>query len=152
MGEIDNGHRGWEWYCEHDGTGKSLELVNRALSNEYALNWSSSATDGGTPGAVNSRDTDDAAPIIIEVAHRPIIPGPNDPVTITAAVLDEDLSGVRTTLFWRVDGQSEFQSLPMNDDGLHGDGPMTGCMRDTGTPCTRHDRRVPGSGSGWPGE
>lgn len=122
LGEIDNGHRGWEWYCEHDGTGKSLELVNRALSNEYALNWSSSATDGGTPGAVNSRDTDDAAPIIIEVAHRPIIPGPNDPVTITAAVLDEDLSGVRTTLFWRVDGQSEFQSLPMNDDGLHGDG------------------------------
>lgn len=122
LGPVDNGHRGWEWYCEHDGLGKSLELVNRALSNEYALNWADSAAAGGTPGKVNSIDTDNAAPIIIEVAHRPILPGPNDPVTITAAVLDEDLSGVQTTLFWRVDGESEFQSLPMADDGLHGDG------------------------------
>lgn len=122
LGEVDNGHRGWEWYCEHDGLGKSLELVNRAFSNEYALNWADSTAAGGTPGKVNSTDTDNAAPIIIEVAHRPILPSPNDPVTITAAVLDEDLSGVQTTLFWRVDGQSEFQSLPMSDDGLHGDG------------------------------
>jgi hypothetical protein len=42
LGEVDNGHRGWEWYCEHDGLGKSLELVNRAFSNEYALNWADS--------------------------------------------------------------------------------------------------------------
>ena len=33
-GPLDNGATGWDWVAEHDGGGRSLELVNRQLSNQ----------------------------------------------------------------------------------------------------------------------
>ena len=47
-GLNDGGYRGWTWYAEHDGLGKSLELRNPALPNEHGQNWGSSAVVGGT--------------------------------------------------------------------------------------------------------
>ncbi|MEY4200115.1 MAG: Inner spore coat protein, partial [Verrucomicrobiota bacterium] len=42
--------RDWEWYAEHDGLGKSAELVNAALPAGNGLNWSSTSVEGaGTP-------------------------------------------------------------------------------------------------------
>ncbi len=38
-GPLDHGHRGWDWSAEHDGLGKSLELVNAAVSNDLGQNW-----------------------------------------------------------------------------------------------------------------
>ncbi len=54
LGPIDQGHRGWNWISQHDGDGKSLELINPALPNEYGQNWATSLVDQGSPGQKNA--------------------------------------------------------------------------------------------------
>ena len=34
-GPLDRNHQGWKWAAEHDGGGKSLELINPVLPNKY---------------------------------------------------------------------------------------------------------------------
>ena len=114
--------RGWEWYAEHNGLGKSLELINPALSGQHGQNWASSSVDGGTPGRANSVASPDIAPIISDISHSPAVPRSSDPVTITARLLDEGTNGLSLTLSWRVDGVSGYTAAPMFDDGAHGDG------------------------------
>ncbi|MHC4157382.1 MAG: lamin tail domain-containing protein, partial [Planctomycetota bacterium] len=63
LGPVDRGHRGWLWISEHDGAGKSMELINPALPNEYGQNWTASNLNDGTPGAINSAADDDIAPL-----------------------------------------------------------------------------------------
>ncbi len=129
-------YRGWQWSSPSDGDGKSLELINPALPNEFGQNWAASLVDGGTPGKANSVAASDIAPIIADVHHWPIIPGPTDTVTVTAHVLDEVASGVTVTLHYRLDTSTyvdqntypkfvatSYLSVPMVDDGAHGDGP-----------------------------
>ena len=53
-GPDDRGSQGWIWLNEHDGAGKSLELVNPSLPNEYGQNWRASQIELGTPGRLNS--------------------------------------------------------------------------------------------------
>ena len=123
-GPLDRNHRGWEWYKEADGLGKSLELVNPALANEHGQNWRPSVTLEGTAGAANSVLNANIAPMILQVRHFPVVPGSNDTVTVTARLLNESASGVTATLNWRVDSVTppSFTSAPMFDDGAHGDG------------------------------
>ena len=55
LGPVDAyGHRGWIWSDEHDGLGKSLEVISMAMPNEYGQNWAASLTDKGTPGTANT--------------------------------------------------------------------------------------------------
>ncbi len=123
IGAPDRWNRaGWEWYAGHAGLGKSLELVNQEMPADLGSNWGSSLVDGGTPGRPNSIRGSDAAPIITDVAHAPIVPRSSDPVTITARVLDEQTLGVEASLHWRVDGDEVFNTVAMFDDGSHGDG------------------------------
>jgi hypothetical protein len=135
LGPIDYRHRGWTWSNEHDGGGKSLELINQALSNEYGQNWSASDSNEGTPGVSNSIAAVDTAPLILDVAHFPIIPGPNDSVTVTARIIDEPATAITATLHYRVDSSvyedediyphhepNDYNELTMFDDGAHGDG------------------------------
>ncbi|NQU22058.1 MAG: lamin tail domain-containing protein, partial [Candidatus Nealsonbacteria bacterium] len=122
IGELDVTYRGWVWTSEHDGGGKSLELVSPLVSNEYGQNWAASDTAEGTPGVVNSAAAADLPPILLDVAHQPAIPLSTDPVTITARVIDELATGVSVSLYVREDGNGEFNVLPMLDDGLSGDG------------------------------
>ncbi|MHC4565711.1 MAG: lamin tail domain-containing protein, partial [Planctomycetota bacterium] len=103
LGPNDRGHRGWLWVTQHDGRGKSLELINPALPNQHGQNWLPGKYDGGTPGAVNSVSDDDIAPLIVDVEHLPIIPGADDPVTVSARIIDEASSGVTAALRYRVD-------------------------------------------------
>ncbi len=122
-GAVDSfGKQGWEWFAEHDGKGKSLELINRTLSNHSGQNWASSTTVNGTPGRVNSVIRTNIAPMILEVGHLPIIPQSSDLVTITTRIADERTNGLTVTLLWRLDGAASFTSSSMFDDGLHGDG------------------------------
>ncbi len=121
LGQEDNGHRGWVWSDEHDGGGKSLELINFALSNEYGQNWAASTADGGTPGAANTTADDDIAPLILDVTHFPIIPLSFEPVTVSARIIDELTTGISVTLHYRKDGDPNFNALAMFDDGRHGD-------------------------------
>ena len=53
-GPLDRGSRGWDWFAEHDGLGKSLELTQPLAPNDSGQNWAASLTVGGTPGAANS--------------------------------------------------------------------------------------------------
>jgi hypothetical protein len=122
LGPVDRSHRGWEWSDAHDGGGKSLELINPAMPNEYGQNWAASNVNGGTPGRANSVAANDVAPLILDVAHSPIIPGPNDAVIVTARIINEQTTGLTVTLNCRVDGQPAFAKLSMFDDGRHGDG------------------------------
>ena len=73
-GPFDRNHYGWIWTADHDGLGKSLELINPTLSNNYGHNWAASTTVQGTPGRLNSVQDDDIAPMILDVAHYPTIP------------------------------------------------------------------------------
>ncbi|MHC4555883.1 MAG: lamin tail domain-containing protein [Planctomycetota bacterium] len=121
LGPRDYGHRGWMWSDAHDGDGKSLELINPALANEHGQNWLATDSNEGTPGELNTVYEDDIAPLILEVEHYPIIPGPNDPVFVTARIIDELQTGVSVTLHYRIDGDPTFNALTMFDDGTHGD-------------------------------
>lgn len=119
------GHYGWEWTAAHDGGGSSLELLNSDLPNSYGQNWTSSTVHGGTPGGHNSTASTNIAPIITSVAHSPLIPGPSDPVTISARLIDERTSGLKLTLYYRNASTSTpgiFSAVTMLDDGTHGDG------------------------------
>jgi len=119
----DANHYGWEWYTAADGGGKSLELINSAMSNNCGENWGASTVDGGTPGAANSIAVADIAPLITDVTHFPIIPHSADTVYVTAHIADELPTGISARVYYRNDGVTDFSSyLAMADDGLHGDG------------------------------
>jgi CotH kinase protein/Lamin Tail Domain len=135
LGPVDHGHRGWVWSAGHDGGGKSLELMNPALPNEYGQNWMASNRNDGTPGTTNSMADNDIPPMVVDVTHRPIIPHAGDPVTVSARIIDEQPTGVTATLNYRVDTSvyqnaniyprydpASFTHVPMFDDGAHGDG------------------------------
>ncbi|MBI4664218.1 MAG: lamin tail domain-containing protein [Verrucomicrobia bacterium] len=122
-GPLDRGHRGWVWSADHDGFGKSLELINPAVSNNNGQNWAASSTAEGTPGRVNSIFRSDTAPLIQSVAHFPIVPKSNESIRFTAEVRDEPGAAVTVTLHHRLDSATPppFAVVPMRDDGSNGD-------------------------------
>jgi len=136
LGPVDYGHRGWDWSEAHDGEGKSLELINPAMPNEYGQSWAATQSAQGTPGGLNTVNDDDVAPLIVAIEHFPIIPDDGDPVTVTAQIIDESSSGVSVTLHYRIDTSTyqngdegiyphhdpnDYNDVPMFDDGTHGD-------------------------------
>ena len=122
MSEFDQfGKQGWEWFAGHDGNGKSLELINRNLSNNYGHNWASSTVNNGTPGQVNSVVRTNIAPILTDVGHLPLIPTPADPVTITARVIDERIGDGLAATITGVRGQARCGAIAgALDDGICG--------------------------------
>jgi len=135
LGPVDHGHRGWIWIAQHDGRGKSLELMNPALPNEYGQNWTASNRDGATPGVINSMAYNDIAPLIVDVTHLPVVPRANDSVVVSARIIDEQAKGLTVTLHYRVDTSTyedediypehdpdSCRYVAMLDDGTHGDG------------------------------
>lgn len=123
-GLNDAGHRGWKWSALHDGFGRSLELINATMPNEYGQNWTSSSVVGGSPGMANSTNSPNIAPLILDVAHFPAVPRSTNPVSVAARILNETSAGVSARLYWRVDAAtpSAFQQATMFDDGAHEDG------------------------------
>ena len=115
------GQKGWEWYAEHDGLGKSIELINPALPHDQGQNWASSQPAGGTPGAPNSVAAANSAPLIQAVQHLPSIPKSGQAVTISARVVDEQADGNTVQVWWRM-LTNAFVATPMVDDGEHNDG------------------------------
>ena len=107
-GVLDNNHQGWDWVSTADGLGKSLELVNSNLSNNYGQNWLPSVADGGSPAPPTRVASANIAPLVIDVAQTPKIPRSTDTVTVTAQILDELATGVAATVQYRVDGAANF--------------------------------------------
>lgn len=120
-GILDRNFRGWDWYKPHDGAGNSLELINPLLANNGGQNWAASLVVNGTPGAVNSVNDNNVAPLILEATHFPIVPRSVDPVTFSARILDEAAGGLTVSLHYRTDGTSPFTVVSMNDSGVNGD-------------------------------
>lgn len=121
-GPDDHGHSGWIWDAEHDGQGKSLELINPWISNRHGQNWSASQVTRGTPGKRNSVFSTSVAPLILDAAHAPIVPRSTDAVTVTARILDESPVPPVVSVFHRIDGATDFNETLMWDDSQHGDG------------------------------
>jgi hypothetical protein len=121
-GPSTSGHRGWIWYAEHDGLGKSLELINPNMPNDNGQNWAPSLNVNGTPGFPNTTRAANIAPLILEARHLPTLPRSSDPISVIARVMDEaGTNGLTVTLYWRLDGAAFFP-MPMLDDGHNSDG------------------------------
>lgn len=120
-GPLDRNHQGWVWLAEHDGLGKSLELINPLQGNNNGQNWSASVPAGGTPGAANSVAATDIAPIISDVEHSPAVPQSTDDVIVRAEIDDEAATGLTVEVNWRTNDFAAFGAEPMHDDGTHGD-------------------------------
>ena len=122
-GPLDRGERGWRWFAEHDGLGKSAELVNPGVSNNNGQNWASSLVAEGTPGTQNSVLNATIAPIIEDVAHSPVVPKSTEQVVVTARISGASGPNPTAVLFYRVDGLAPepFTAVSMRDDGQGGD-------------------------------
>ena len=118
----DAGHRGWTWQSDADGFGKSLELINPLFLNQYGENWTASTTTQGTPGRVNSVAANNVAPLILDVAHFPLVPTSTETVNVTALALDDAAGAITMRVHYRLDGAATFAIAAMADDGAHGDG------------------------------
>jgi len=119
LGSLDHGHRGWTWSDDHDGQGRSLELIDPNMPNEYGQNWGAAAVEGGTPGRANSVRSTRTAPLILDVAHAPAIPTSREPVTICARLVSAESADMQAVLHYRADGAGEFTSLAMPKDRLY---------------------------------
>ncbi|HEY6228835.1 MAG TPA: lamin tail domain-containing protein, partial [Verrucomicrobiae bacterium] len=122
-GDLDRGHRGWTWFAEHDGFGKSVELINPRMPNDNGQNWASSSVIEGTPGQPNSVAAEAIAPMIENLTHFPLVPKSTNDVLITVKILADQGLQSSATLFYRVDSASPppFTSMALHDDGLNGD-------------------------------
>lgn len=119
------GTRGWEWVAEHDGLGRSLELIQSGMPNAHGQNWGPSLFPGGTPGSQNSIAATNLAPMVLDVIHAPAIPSPNDPVTVRARILSQTGQGLDVRVYYRnasTAAPEPFTFVGMADDGLHDDG------------------------------
>ncbi|MBN1873183.1 MAG: CotH kinase family protein [Anaerolineae bacterium] len=100
------------WPGPADGDGPSLELINPTFDNDSPCSWGSS-TGLGTPGAQNSvYQEGNLPPCITDAIHNPIIPRAIDPIAVTAQIYDNQ-TVVSATLHYRVQGEPEYHTLPM---------------------------------------
>ena len=119
-GALSFSHRGWAWFNDADGNGRTIELRNPALGNGSGQNWGVSAAVGGSPGAANALASVNVAPLIKNVAHHPDLPHSTDPIEFVCNVEDE-AAGATATLRWRLDGAGSFNTALMTDTDGDGD-------------------------------
>ena len=74
----------------------------------------------GTPGARNSRAVNNAGPAIAKVIHSPVLPAANEAAVVTARISDMD-GLTSATLYYRIDPDQNYLSVPMVDNGTLGD-------------------------------
>ena len=122
---TDQGVQGWGWSNPADGMGSSYELCSPALAPGVPQNWKPSSVKEGTPGRANSVLTNNIAPLVLEVAHSPLVPKPADTVYVTARLLDESTNGLRGKVYYRnhtTSSPGSWVTVDLADDGTHGDG------------------------------
>ena len=120
-GPLVLSHRGWEWFSDADGLGRTLELRNPLLSAfDCGQNWGVSTAAEGTPGAVNTVASANIAPLIKDVKHKPAIPHSNEAIVVSCNLHDEG-TGATASLHWRVDGAGSFTTIAMTDTDGDGD-------------------------------
>ncbi len=121
LGPEDHGHRGWGWVAEHDGLGKSLELLHPDLPNDIGQNWQASGADGVTLGTVLFAEAE-IAPLIRNAAHAPAVPRSSEAVRVSVRVDELSEEEASVSLHFREDGAPEFETLPLrpeSEDRFH---------------------------------
>ncbi len=91
----------------------------------------------GTPAAQNTALISNRGPDILNVVHKPVLPGNNEPIVVTALVSDNDNVG-SARLYYRSEGSGSFASTIMVDNGsgddtVAGDGIYTGTIPGAST-------------------
>ena len=122
---TDQRIQGWGWSNPADGFGSTLELCSPALRPAQPQNWRASLAKDGTPGRANSVATNNVAPLLLDMAHSPLVPKPSESVSVTARIVDESTNGITAQVFYRnhtTPSPGAWTSAPMLDDGAHGDG------------------------------
>jgi hypothetical protein len=74
-----------------------------------------------TPGAMNGKAPPDQGPIIGNVGHLPLLPTSGDAITVTVTVKESPAPLAEVCLHYRV-MYEDTSTIPMFDDGSHGDG------------------------------
>ena len=118
----------------------AVQLLNASLNGSSDAFFDARLTAAGfpgpaatTPGARNSVYQDNAPPQMRQVAHTPRQPTSHEPVTITIKATDPDGVASVTLAYQSVDPGdyislsdprylTQWTTLPMFDDGTHGDG------------------------------
>lgn len=75
-----------------------------------------------TPGAANSEVPEDLGPTIVSVTHTPIFPADADNIVVRATIVPTGSGLGPVNLTYRVNYSTTSTTVPMFDDGLHGDG------------------------------
>lgn len=117
------------WPVNADGGGVSMQLINASADNNLSGHWRAGEP---TPGKVNRDTFENPPPAIRQVQHTPDTPSDDDDTVISAKITDAD--SVRTVAleyqlvdpgnYIRLsdaDYTTEWESMPMNDDGRDGD-------------------------------
>ncbi len=94
--------RGIRWKALNAGGGRTLELKQPLLSNNWGANWASSHSDHGTPGQSNSVRVSNLAPMIRDVQHSPPIPTSHQSVQVQFEVEDEAVAASKVQLLYHV--------------------------------------------------
>lgn len=99
----------------------SPELLLRLRGNWLdCLGELATPANPGTPGARNSRFVSNTPPAIVDVQHSPVLPAVNQPILVTARVVDPN--GLASlSVQYRVDPATSYAPLIMKDDGTGGD-------------------------------
>jgi len=115
-GVDDRTFRGSFWPRQADGRGPTLELVHPRLSNRAAVSWAASQSDGGTPGARNSRFDAQPAPSVRDVEHSPVVPASDQTVRVTCRI--SNVANLASAIVrWSVDGGGASGTVDLVDDG-----------------------------------
>lgn len=108
-----------DWPTDVSGSGRSIELANADLENEYGLAWRLGPV-GGTPGQGNSAHENDPLPIVARVRHTPPVPTSAEDILVTCRA--HGAGAVESVeLRWRLDGDAGFTPVAMKDDGSDAD-------------------------------
>ena len=112
------------------GDGVSMELIHPSLDNDLGGSWRA-AERAPTPGKMNSvfAESNQIAPLIRQVRHRPKAPMSGEQVVVTAKVTDSDgvssveldYQGVEPGNYIRIDDEAyntAWETLAMSDDGV----------------------------------
>jgi len=102
------------------GQGMTLELRHIAFDPSAGSAWIAE-TENGTPGAPRRNPEENPPPIVYDYSIDPQLPEPETAVLINAKVFCP--SAIQTVeCMWRYEGDEEWNSLPLLDDGLNIDG------------------------------
>jgi hypothetical protein len=112
--EPDGTTIAWEYAPEYP-----LQFEDVSYGLDAALNERYFTTP--TPGSVNGSGSIDLGPIISDAVHTPYVPAAGDTITVSVTV-EESLAPVVTTTIHNSVMYGITTTVPMFDDGAHGDG------------------------------